>query len=234
MDVLGNSDSKYSFKNVLMGCMIFVLLILIIINAYEFFFHINITAYIKDIFTDNPTLDINVNTENKKQTKSEDTGVPELGMRKQVFNIPGNHYNYENAKALCTAYGSELATYNQIEDSYDNGGEWCNYGWSANQMALFPTQKTTFDTLQTIEGHENDCGRAGINGGFIANQNVRFGVNCYGKKPRITKEEDELMQTSTPYPVSASDKAFQKRVDHWKGRLDQVLVSPFNYESWGK
>ena len=55
----------------------------------------------------------------------------------------GNDYSFEDAKSLCKAYGAELATYSQIEDAYKNGAEWCNYGWSANQMAFYPTQKTT-------------------------------------------------------------------------------------------
>ena len=39
------------------------------------------------------------------------------------------------------------------------------------------------------KGHEHDCGRPGINGGFIDNPNVRFGVNCFGTKPAISAEE---------------------------------------------
>ena len=87
--------------------------------------------------------------------------------------------------------------------------------------------------MQKIPGHENDCGRAGINGGYIANPNVKFGVNCYGYKPKITNEEEELMKTATPYPESAKDIAFQKRVDYWKNKVDEILVSPFNYSTWG-
>jgi hypothetical protein len=134
---------------------------------------------------------------------------------------------------LCQAYGANLATYKQIEDSYKSGGEWCNYGWSAGQMALFPTQQKTFDTLQNIKGHENDCGRPGINGGYMINPQLRFGVNCYGNKPKITSEEEELMKTTTPYPETAEDIAFQKRVDYWKNKVDDILVSPFNYNTWG-
>ena len=63
------------------------------------------------------------------------------------------------------------------------------YGWSDNQMALFPTQKSTYDKLQEVQGRENDCGRPGVNGGYIENPNVKFGINCYGVKPEITPEE---------------------------------------------
>jgi hypothetical protein len=38
-------------------------------------------------------------------------------------------------------------------------------------MALYPTQYNTWKELQKIKGHENDCGRPGINGGYMINQN---------------------------------------------------------------
>ena len=53
------------------------------------------------------------------------------------------------------------------------------------------SQKNTYDKLKNKKGHGNDCGRPGINGGFIKNQNVRFGVNCYGYKPEITPQEKQ-------------------------------------------
>ena len=149
-----------------------------------------------------------------------------------MFNIPGINYEYDDAKALCRAYGSDLATYDQIEKAYNNGAEWCNYGWSANQLALFPTQKQTYDNLQKIDGHQNDCGRTGVNGGYIANPKIKFGVNCYGYKPKMTSEEDELMKTSSPYPETMKDIAFQKRIDYWKNQVSDILVSPFNHSSW--
>jgi len=227
---LGNSQNSSSdIGSNTMGIIIVVILIvLIIVNALQYFFSINVTAYIQGLFTPKTTVDIVVD-----QSKYEPTPVPEIKFKKQVFNIPGNYYNYENAKAVCQAYGADLATYDQIEKAYNNGAEWCNYGWSANQLALFPTQKKTYDNLQKIKGHENDCGRTGINGGYIANQDIKFGVNCYGHKPKITTEEDELMKTASPYPETVQDMAFQKRVDYWKNKVDEILVSPFNYSTWG-
>jgi hypothetical protein len=88
--------------------------------------------------------------------------------------------------------------------------------------------------LQEIEGHEHDCGRPGINGGYIANPNIKFGVNCYGYKPKIKDEEEELMEDTTPYPETAKDIALKKRVDYWKNNIDDILVSPFNYNRWGE
>ncbi len=222
--ITGN-DSGGKFMGIII---VAILVILIIVNAFQYFFSISVTAYLTDLFTNKPKIDIVVD-----QSTYQPAPVPEIRFKKQVFNIPGNYYNYTNAKALCQAYGANLATYKQIEDSYKSGGEWCNYGWSAGQMALFPTQQKTFDTLQNIKGHENDCGRPGINGGYMINPQLRFGVNCYGNKPKITSEEEELMKTTTPYPETAEDIAFQKRVDYWKNKVDGILVSPFNYNTWG-
>jgi len=229
---LGNSQSTSGSSDkgsTIIGIIIIaILMVLIVINAFQYFFSINVTAYIQGLFSPKTSVDIVVD-----QSTYQPAPVPEIKIKKQVFNIPGNYYNYENAKALCKAYGSDLASYDQIEQAYNNGAEWCNYGWSANQLALFPTQKQTYNTLQKTPGHENDCGRAGINGGYIANPNVKFGVNCYGYKPKMTNEEEELMKTATPYPESAKDIAFQKRVDYWKNKVDEILVSPFNYSTWG-
>lgn len=214
-------------SNIMGVIIVAILVVLIVINAFQYFFSINITAYIQNLFTNNPKIDIVVD-----QSTYTPTPVPEIKFKKQVFNIPGNYYNYENAQAVCKAYGADLATYEQVEKAYNNGAEWCNYGWSANQLALFPTQQKTYNQLQQTKGHENDCGRPGVNGGYMINPKLRFGVNCYGNKPKITDEEEELMKYTTPYAETAEDIAFQKRVEFWKNKVGQILVSPFNYNTW--
>ena len=65
----------------------------------------------------------------------------EIESKKQVYNIGNNIFTYDDAKAACKAHNGELATYHQVVDTYKKGGEWCNYGWSDDQMALYPTQK---------------------------------------------------------------------------------------------
>ena len=101
-------------------------------------------------------------------------------------------------------------------------------------MAFFPTQKTTWDKLQKIKGHKHDCGRPGINGGYIKNPNVRFGVNCFGTKPNITPQEQKLMNKATPYPLTPADKKINRLVRKYKKNLDGILVSPFNYNNWNR
>lgn len=233
----GHSDySKTS--SILIAVVVAMLIILLFVNGLQYFFGVDIIASVKQIFLGNPVINIQVN-----QTPTNDmtgvgtsggTTVPEIRYTEQVFNIPGNYYGYNDAQTLCAAYGARLANYSEIEDAYNKGGEWCNYGWSDGQMALFPTQKTTYDTLQTIQGHEHDCGRPGVNGGYIANPQLKFGVNCYGYKPQINEEEEQLMQETTPYPQTEKDILMQKRVDYWKTKINDILVSPFNYNTWSK
>jgi len=229
MDNIGSTKvekhNAYVIPLVIIGGLIMAYLA---INFFQYFLNLNIWTSLTNIFQPEADLDINISSSDQPEP------IPEIKIRKQVFNIPENTYSYPDAKALCTAYGAELATYSQIENAYNKGAEWCNYGWSDGQMALFPTQQKTFDELQEIEGHENDCGRPGVNGGYMENPALKFGVNCYGYKPKITSEEEDLMNTQTPYPLTKKDIAMQHRVDYWKNKLDQILVSPFNYKNWSK
>jgi hypothetical protein len=225
-----SSSVGESSSNIFGILFVAVLVVLVIINGFQYIFGVSIFASISDFFSATPKVDINV----VDGSRLAPTVVPEIKLAKQVFNIPENDYIYGDAKALCKAYGAELATYEQVEDAYNKGGEWCNYGWSEGQMALFPTQQKTFDKLQTIEGHEHDCGRPGVNGGYIANPEMKFGVNCYGYKPKITKDEEYLMANAQPYPKTNKDILLEKRVEYWKNKLGEVLVSPFNHNTWSR
>jgi hypothetical protein len=232
---LGNSENQFSVSSsdsgtssVIKKIAIFAVIIIILVYVFYYLFGISITTYITGLFTSNTKLNVVID----QTTKDEPNIFTNIKAGKQVFNIPGNYYNFENARAVCKAFDSKLATYDQIEKAYNDGAEWCNYGWSANQLALFPTQRKTFNHLQTIKGHENDCGRTGINGGYIKNPRVRFGVNCYGYKPRISDEEEYIMENATPFPQNEKDKMFQKRVDFWENKTDEILLSPFNHNTW--
>ena len=234
-----NSSSILSIiTNILTFTILIIFIILLLINGIQYYFGVDIVAKIKDYFHKNKDDDTKKDDDMKKDDQTGGKKIfPTIRkpvLKKEVFNIPGNYFNYDNAKSLCQAQGSRLATYNEVEDAYNNGAEWCNYGWSEGQMALFPTQKKTFDGLQKIKGHENDCGRPGVNGGYMANPEIQYGVNCYGYKPKMTKEEEDLMNTSTPYPKTEKDLEMERRVNYWKTKLDEILVSPFNYKNWSR
>lgn len=231
-------DSDSNTSNIFLIIILVILALFIGVKVLQYFFSINVTADLQNLFTPNPQLDVTVDQTTADANATTDTdasgSIQEQRMRKQVFNIPENTYGYEDAKAVCQAYGARLATYKEVEESYSHGGEWCNYGWSDGQMALFPTQQRTFDNLQKIPGHEHDCGRPGVNGGYIGNPHAKFGVNCYGHKPLITQQEATIMENTPPYPITEKDIAFQQRVDYWKQRLGEVLVSPFNHQLWNQ
>lgn len=160
----------------------------------------------------------------------------------EVFNIRNNLYTYDEAREVCSIYGATLATYDQIEDAYNNGAEWCNYGWSEGKMALFPTQKSTWDALQKgvkpCSGKPNmSCGRPGINGGMIKNPKVRFGVNCYGKKPAPSDSDKALMKASVEnkQPESKEDAELRAKMKVWKENADKfLLVNSFNKTKWSE
>jgi hypothetical protein len=158
--------------------------------------------------------------------------------KKEVFNISNNLYTYEDAQAICSAYGAELATYDQIESAYNDGGEWCNYGWSDGQMAFFPTQKSTWEKLQKSSDHKNDCGRPGINGGYFANPYIKFGVNCYGKKPAPSPAELAHMAAANKdlsIPQTANDVALNGKVNFWKQNAGNLLViNSFDRTKWSE
>jgi hypothetical protein len=157
------------------------------------------------------------------------TPQPQSLEKNEVFFISGNDYTYDDAPAVCAAYGSELATYDQVNDAYTAGGEWCGYGWTQGGMALFPTQQATWELLQqeSDQTKRTGCGRPGVNGGYF-NPSNKFGVNCYGVKPTNKS-------TKFPLPVPGTDSAsFDKLVDKYKSMINRMTISSFNRTGWSE
>jgi hypothetical protein len=156
----------------------------------------------------------------------------------EVFNIANNLYTYSDAKQVCSIYGAKLATYKQMEEAYNKGAEWCNYGWSADQMALFPTQYSTWTKLQNNPYKKNACGRPGINGGYFDNPNLKFGVNCYGKKPKPSGLELNIMEKNQNHhhhhhPKTNEELLIEQKNIFWKENSDKMLnINSFNTNSW--
>lgn len=149
--------------------------------------------------------------------------------KQEVFYISGNNYTYEDAPAVCAAYGADLASYDQLMEAYSSGAEWCGYGWSKGGMALFPTQDSTWSVLQgeADTTKRTGCGRPGVNGGYF-DPSTKFGVNCYGVKPGNK-------DVKFPLPVPGSDPSeFNKQVNKFKSMLDKMVVSPFNRVGWSE
>lgn len=217
-----------------------IFIILILLNGASYFLNTNIFATIKNFFSNEPELNISLLDSNIGSGGSVNPNAPESEqvlenpLTEEVYHIPGNKYTYNDAKAMCKAFEGELANYEQIENAYDKGANWCSYGWSADQLALFPTNMKVWKNLQKNDATKNACGRPGINGGYIANPNVRFGINCYGHKPLITNQEQHLMKNSDIVPKTQKDIQFDNLVNHYKNQLRDILVAPFNKKNWNE
>jgi hypothetical protein len=145
---------------------------------------------------------------------------------KEVYYVGDNRFNYDEAPAVCAAYGGDLATQEQVESAFSSGAEWCGYGWSAGGVALFPTQHATWELLQREVDvkKRTSCGRPGVNGGYF-DPALKFGVNCYGVKPDGS--------AIFPQPPPGTDmKAFNDRVALFKTQLKDFFLAPFNRQTW--
>jgi hypothetical protein len=213
-----------------------IFIVVIVINGFQYFFNTNITTEISNLLSTKPEIVISQTMPAEPDAVGGDLGTgPSLKMRKQVFHIPANVYDYENAKALCQAYGANLANIDQMEEAHKSGAEWCSYGWSDNQMILYPTQKSTWEELQKSTDHEkkNSCGRPGINGGYMSNAAMKVGVNCYGAKPEINPASSKLMASIQNYEAGKMlDPLHEARVQEMKSKINDVVIAPFNKSAW--
>jgi hypothetical protein len=212
----------------------------IILDFFKYYFEIDLM----EKFISKDTVDwlygkSNNSTTEKKDDKKTKAHVSEKKIDEvghEVFHISNNLYSYDDAQAICTSYGARIATYDEVENAYKNGAEWCGYGWSDGQMALFPTQKPTWDKLQKTDNHKNSCGRPGINGGYIHNPYVKYGANCYGKKPIANTADINRMnaQKNILYPKSKKDVVSDMKTEYWKNNANKLVVNGFNNDKWSE
>ena len=219
-----------------------IFIVVVVLNGFQYFFNTNITTEISNLLSTKPQITISQTVpgepggDDGAGAGAGDLGAgPSLKMRKQVFHIPASIYDYDNAKALCQAYGAKLAYTDQMEEAHKSGAEWCSYGWSDNQMILYPTQKSTWDELQksTDPAKKNSCGRPGINGGYIDNASMKAGANCYGPKPEMNPASSKLMASIQNYESGKMlDPLHEARVQQMKGKINDVVIAPFNKGVW--
>ena len=154
-----------------------------------------------------------------------------LPAKKEVFNIAQDKYSYSDAEPLCKAFGAELATYDQVKEAWKKGADWCNYGWVKGQAALFPTQESTYNKLQTgAEDQRMACGIPGVNGGYFDNPELKFGVNCYGTKP--SENDTDIRATMAPNDLTPGALEYDRKVNNYKTQMGQIPVNPFKPGNW--
>jgi hypothetical protein len=151
------------------------------------------------------------------------------GGGKQVFNVARNVYTFSEAEPLCRAFGAELATYDQVKEAYEAGADWCNYGWVKGQLAVYPTQESTYQKLQHgPESERMSCGVPGVNGGYFPNADQRFGVNCYGPRPAESALDERLQMEAK------TDTSYDREVNRFKAERDSIAVNPWNAKQWSE
>jgi len=151
----------------------------------------------------------------------------------EVFNVSKNEFSYYDAEPLCKALGAELATYEQVKDAYGSGADWCNYGWTKGQVAIYPTQKATWDELQSGSDDErNACGKPGVNGGYFDNPEMKFGVNCYGPKPGQSGHDEAALMKQGRIPSTVASLKTEQKVKEFEAQAESLGVMPFNKNKW--
>lgn len=162
------------------------------------------------------------------EIKTKKNSLP-ITEKKEVFNIDNNDFTYNEAKLMCKSLDSKLATYQQVVDAYENGANWCNYGWSESGLALYPTQEEFWKKLQDKGGkHRHKCGKPGVNGGVFPDKSLRFGVNCYGYKPKPDKSKINYLNSK--YNID------QKIIKKYKKKFKEGIIElkPFNTSNWSE
>ena len=169
-------------------------------------------------------------TSENKVPEAIETDLDKLEGKPQVFHIANQDYTYDQAQCKCASYNATLASYSDLVEAYNKGANWCSYGWSKGQTAYYPTQKCIWEKMQSTD-KKNDCGKPGINGGFFGDPYLKFGVNCFGKKPegKIVKLEDKKCPNGAKQPYCEMPQNYF--ASH---RLKTDEISPFNDEKWNE
>jgi len=222
--------------------LVFIVLLLMFINwsIYYYFLQPSSTNNWYDdfiqIFTLNGKLNPFKTSEVIMPIEKEEVKIelpPVTEQKEEVYNIDENEFTYSDAKTLCKAFGGKLATYGQVIDAQKKGANWCNYGWSENQMALFPIQEDYHKKIQSDPSTKDTCGEPGVNGGYFDDPNLRFGVNCFGIKPN--PDESKIVYSQDGKEIDVLDTE-QMILDKYKSKIasGEIEPRPFSSNLWSE
>ena len=145
--------------------------------------------------------------------------------KKEVFLVSNNIFSKSDGPKVCEGlFNSVAATKEQLNDSFNNGANWCNYGWTSEGHAYYPLQTDTLNT--TCEG------KAGLNGGIMEDNDYKLGVLCYGIKPEDTKYTN-LDKVKKDCSMAEGDI---KLLENYRKKLENgnVKIAPFNDKAWSR
>ena len=181
--------------------------------------------------------DLDKNNNNNSRTEpSKKSSSKRLGKKdkdgNEVFHIRDNIFTFKEAKAACLAYGAKLASLDEMIEAYDRGANWCSYGWTNGQLALYPTQKEYWAKLQAEGERMNECGEPGLNGGYFENPNFKFGANCFGKKPSCEKDGDNASECLKHKENNLIDDSMGPLIAKYKAQKPNMKIAPFSQNTW--
>jgi hypothetical protein len=236
------SIPSFNFTTVIIS--MFVIFILVIVSVFYNNISYGVVSMWDSLMT---TLGLGVEPTENPITETPSTSpeaLPDAGQsrefvesilpgRREVFSINSNKYTYSDAEPLCKALGAELATYEQVKAAYDQGADWCNYGWVKGQMAIYPTQQSTWEQIQQgTEEQRNSCGKPGVNGGYFDNPELRYGVTCYGVKPSQKLHDAAAVTAGESQPLTPAALEFEKKVSKYKSDSNNIAILPFSKKTW--
>ena len=145
---------------------------------------------------------------------------------KEVVHIPTQKYDYKTSQCVCNAMGGELADINDVRRAYNQGAQWCTVGWSKNQQGLYPVQQCFYDKLQKGPKRlRNSCGSGGgIQGGYYANPNLKFGINCL----MVKKGNKKIVKEKAP----TCEQPGYCDTYNSTHNINDITIAPFNNEQW--
>ena len=141
----------------------------------------------------------------------------------EVFHIDNQVFTYNNAKKLCkNTFNANIATESNMNEAYNKGANWCSAGWIDGQSIMHPIQPDYFKSISKKQ--QNDCtgkgGKPGLQGGKFYDPNMKFGVNCYGKKPKVNNSKLKRLN------IKQNDKTKNvKKKNIWKNKEFNVNLN---------
>jgi len=250
-NIINNSSKSKSIPWLLISIIVIFVTIVVLLSVFYEKIVDALPSSIKDIFNKGASAETPVLTPSAQPQNGSGDSQSALGLsstsadyslsqevnkllpqKKEVFTIAENRYTYADAAPLCKSMGAELATYDQVKDSFKKGADWCNYGWVKGQQAIYPTQQDTWEKLQSgPEDSRHMCGEVGVNGGYFDNPELRFGVTCYGDKPQQSEHDEQIIASKQMQPKTPSVIDFDRKVANYKANKNEIGVLPFSSEN---
>ena len=111
--------------------------------------------------------------------KRDGTTDPKVYDSNEVFQVKGYTHTKDEAAGVCSRFGAQVATEQQLKDAQENGANWCSTGWLADSdIAMYPISKPVNN------GFRNWCGSNSAGIKEYTPTNGKAAVNCYGIKPK--------------------------------------------------